>query len=66
MAGSYCMFCGQRCFVLRVLPDDAPRKAGESMHLATCARGMAHDREQLGHDHTTTINPCAVPPGAAS
>lgn len=52
MAGSYCNYCGHRCFVLRVLPDGT-----WPGHLATCAGGMAHDRRALGHDHTTAINP---------
>ncbi|MFG3710994.1 hypothetical protein [Micromonospora sp. NPDC047730] len=49
--GSYCRFCDRRCFVLRVLRD------GRSMALATCARGMAHDRQKCGQDHTTALNP---------
>lgn len=52
MSGPYCRFCGHRCFVYRVLPD---RSWGG--HMATCAEGMAHDREATGHDHTTAINP---------
>jgi hypothetical protein len=50
--GPYCRYCDNRCFVYRVLPD------GRGMLLATCGRGMAHDREQLGGlDHTNTTNP---------
>lgn len=49
--GPYCNFCARRCFVLRVLQD------GRSMLLATCARGMEHDRSQVGEDHTTALNP---------
>lgn len=54
MAGAYCMFCDNRCFVYRVLPDNS--WAG---HMATCADGMAFDRKACGHDHTTAINPHA-------
>lgn len=49
--GPYCKFCDRRCFVLRVLRD------ARSMLLATCARGMEHDRQEIGEDHTTTLNP---------
>lgn len=49
--GSYCKFCDQRCFVLRILRD------GRSMLLATCQRGMEHDREACGEDHTMAQNP---------
>jgi hypothetical protein len=37
--GPYCMFCDHRCFV----EDVAGRL------LATCQRGIAHDRAQLGY-----------------
>lgn len=50
MAGAYCQFCGNRCFVARIVND-------RSWHLATCHSGMAHDRKQLGHDHRTAENP---------
>lgn len=49
--GPYCKFCGQRCFVPRVLRD------GRSMILATCYSGMKHDRVKVGQDHTTALNP---------
>jgi hypothetical protein len=49
--GPYCNFCQTRCFVPRVLRD------GRSLILATCARGMEHDREKAGQDHTTALNP---------
>lgn len=49
--GPYCKFCDQRCFVPRVLHN------GRSIILATCARGMEHDREACGQDHTTALNP---------
>lgn len=55
MAGAYCQYCGERCFVLRVLP--APD--GRELHLATCTRGMEHDRAVTGYDHTTARNPLA-------
>lgn len=51
MAGAYCQFCGHRCFVYRVLAD------GRGFHLATCLKGMKHDRKVCGQDHTTAINP---------
>ena len=38
--GSYCKFCGQRCFVVRVIPD-GPQK-GWSGCLATCSGGMMY------------------------
>lgn len=56
--GPYCKFCGRRCFLLRVLID------GRSMLLATCERGMAHDREKTGQDHLTAHNPAAQMPDA--
>ena len=52
MSGSYCRYCDQRCFVYRVLSDGS-----WSGHMATCPRGMEHDRTCLGYDHTTAINP---------
>lgn len=57
MAGSYCRYCGHRCFVLRRLPDRS-----WSGHMATCPDGMAHDRRETGHDHTTAVNPLAKLP----
>jgi hypothetical protein len=62
--GPYCDFCDHRCFVLRRLPDDANGKiagVGEIL-MATCQRGMAHDREQTGYTHKTAINPCDPQP----
>ena len=64
MAGAYCKFCDFRCFVLRVIPD-GPSKGWEG-HLATCARGMAYDREKTGYDHTTAVNPVTDPEAAAA
>ena len=55
MAGAYCKYCDQRCFVFRIIPD-GPHKDWAG-HLATCAPGMEHDRKVTGHDHTTAINP---------
>lgn len=49
--GPYCRYCDQRCFALRVL------HSGETVLLATCPRGMAHDRKVTGQDHTTAVNP---------
>jgi hypothetical protein len=51
MSGSYCKFCGHRCFVYRLVPNSV------ITHLATCPRGMAFDRERTGYDHTTAFNP---------
>lgn len=55
MAGSYCRYCGRRCFVLRVIPDGPDQ--GRSLHLATCLEGMAHDLRMTGHTYITAINP---------
>lgn len=57
--GAYCKFCDRRCFVERVLPDDALLWPGQKLHLATCAGGMDHDRAHLGYDQTSAINPYA-------
>lgn len=62
MAGAYCKFCGDRCFVLRVVPD-GPSKGWEG-HMATCPRGMALDRDKTGHDCTTAVNPVTDPAAA--
>jgi hypothetical protein len=51
MAGSYCKYCGQRCFVMRLVPNSTVT------HLATCHKGMEHDRKGTGYDHTTAFNP---------
>lgn len=60
--GSYCRYCGQRCFVVRRLPeghgcDDVCAAVGHTLALATCAPGMGHDRAVSGYDHQTAINP---------
>jgi len=55
MAGAYCKFCQQRCFVLRTVPS-GPRR-GWTGQLATCPAGMEWDRKQTGHDHATALNP---------
>lgn len=57
MAGAYCRYCDHRCFVTRTMPADARWMPGQSVHLATCARGKAHDREGSGYDADTAINP---------
>lgn len=62
--GAYCKFCGQRCFVVRVIPD-GPKK-GWSGCLATCQRGMMHDLGETGHTHLTAINPVTEPDAAAA
>jgi hypothetical protein len=53
--GAYCKFCGQRCFVVRVIPD-GPCK-GWSGCLATCQAGMMFDFGKTGHTHLTALNP---------
>jgi hypothetical protein len=53
--GSYCNYCGQRCFVVRVIPDGAER--GRSLAMATCPKGMEHDRKATGHTHLTALHP---------
>jgi hypothetical protein len=60
MAGAYCKFCGQRCFVYRIVPGSTVT------HLATCSRGMAFDREHLGVDADTAVNPYAPAPAGAA
>ncbi len=59
MPGAYCKFCDRRCFFYRVMPADAKWSPGRGVHLATCARGQAYDREHTGYDQTTAINPLA-------
>lgn len=59
MAGAYCRYCDHRCFVLRELPDGLDFLGSRTLHMATCAEGMAHDRQLTGYDHTTAINPAA-------
>src|SRR5690242_900709 len=51
MAGAYCKFCGNRCFVYRIVPGS------NVTHLATCVEGKAFDREKLGVDASTAVNP---------
>jgi len=61
MAGAYCKFCGHRCFVYRVIPGEPGVRSEWGGHLATCRRGMEHDRQQTGgYDHTNTVNPMAT------
>lgn len=58
MAGAYCTFCGHRCFVYRVIPAVPGDRSEQGFHMATCQRGMKHDRASTGgYDHTNTINP---------
>jgi hypothetical protein len=49
--GPYCKYCDTRCFL--------PRRVGDrTLLMATCHRGMEHDRASTGgHDHRTTLNP---------
>lgn len=58
MAGAYCMFCDQRCFVYRqVIVGGELMWAG---HMATCERGRAHDKKHLGVDFEAAYNPAAT------
>lgn len=59
MPGSYCRYCGERCFVLRVVPDSP------ITHLASCPRGKEHDRKALGVDADTALNPITGKIGSA-
>jgi hypothetical protein len=55
MAGSYCQYCGRRCFVFRQVIV-----GGENIwsgHMATCEPGKEHDREALAQDSDTAHNP---------
>lgn len=57
MAGAYCRYCEHRCFVYREVIV-----AGEliwSGHMATCAKGAAHDKRSLGVDFRQAHNPHA-------
>jgi hypothetical protein len=51
--GPYCEFCDFRCFVVRSLPF-----LKGTLLMATCAAGMAHDRQATGFDHTSAVNVC--------
>lgn len=59
MAGAYCKFCGQRCFVYRIVPG-GPNK-GWAGHMATCQEGMRVDSETLGCTHLSAVNPVTDP-----
>lgn len=55
MPGSYCRYCGHRCFVERsVMVADVVLWRG---YMATCRDGAAHDRHKVGVDHTRAHNP---------
>ncbi|HEX5813341.1 MAG TPA: hypothetical protein VFY38_14635 [Pseudonocardia sp.] len=57
--GSYCTYCGHRCFVVRVVPGGAHR--GWTGCLATCRAGIEHDRRELdGFAVGTSLNPTLV------
>lgn len=69
MAGSFCRYCDQRCFVERVIPG--PHETGTllavtggHLHMATCRLGMEHDRKVTGYDYTTATNPRAAGGGS--
>jgi hypothetical protein len=60
MAGAYCKFCDNRCFVERVIPSGP--QMGWTGHLATCKAGKEYDRTQTGgFDSSTAINPVTHP-----
>lgn len=59
MAGSYCRYCDHRCFVYRQVWRHG--RLVWSGHLATCERGKAHDRAELGADADTAHNPATDP-----
>jgi len=48
MAGAYCQFCGNRCFVYREVYHNG--KLLWAGHMATCTRGKAWDKDKLGFD----------------
>lgn len=58
MAGSYCKYCDQRCFVERELPNGS-WNGYTRLHMATCPKGMDHDRKRTGYDCRTAHNPHA-------
>lgn len=58
--GPYCNYCGRRCFLLRVLKD------GRTMLLATCDKGMEHDRRVGGETHEDALNPATQPEEVAA
>lgn len=55
--GPYCRYCQHRCFVLRVMPEDATFMPGKQVLLATCSKGMEYDLTTSGYTHKTAINP---------
>ncbi len=55
MAGAYCRFCGNRCFVYReVIVGGATLWAG---HMATCSKGAQHTKDVLGITFREAHNP---------
>lgn len=56
MAGAYCMFCDQRCFVSRIVPGGL--YMGTSWHMATCPEGKKHDAMSTdGYNADNSLNP---------
>lgn len=55
MAGMYCLFCDQRCFVQRKMPVDSKWMAGQVVHLATCTKGKEYDQLHSGYDADTAL-----------
>jgi hypothetical protein len=56
--GPCCKFCDRRCSVWRTYPT---LDGWRSILMATCARGMAHDREQTGYNAASAVNPMTDP-----
>lgn len=55
MAGAYCKYCNHRCFVYReVIVNGEKLWCG---HMATCPKGMEHDRRSLGVSCREAYNP---------
>lgn len=56
MAGAYCTFCGQRCFVSRIVPGGP--YMGTSWHMATCPEGKNSDAMAFGgYNADSSLNP---------
>ncbi len=56
--GSYCGYCDHRCFVYREITfGDGVWKG----LMATCKKGMAHDKEATGMTYIEAHNPARYP-----
>lgn len=55
--GPYCMYCQHRCFVPRQIRNDGGDVVWDGL-MATCTRGVEHDRAATGGwDFRTAYNP---------